>query len=76
MLLQRFYCLKWNMLSTGVVYVLIDTYYFVIPIHEWTHKFMREWTHTWMNWYILIVEIKKTTYHYVNLFINESIHFL
>ena len=49
-LLQSFYCLKWNMLLTRVAYLIIDTYcYFIIPIREFTDKFMREGTCTWMN---------------------------
>ena len=49
-LLHSFYCLKWNMLLTRVAYLIINTYcYFIIPIPEFTHKFMREETCTWMN---------------------------
>ena len=44
---QSFYCLKWNMLLVGVVYLIFDTYYyFIIPIREWTYKFIGEWTCT------------------------------
>ena len=44
--IQSFYCLKWNMLFTGVVYLIFDRYYFIISINQWTYKFMREWTCT------------------------------
>ena len=59
MLLQSFYRLKWNMFLTGVVYLIIDTYYyFIIPMCEWNYKFMCEWTYTWKNWYISTVQVK------------------
>lgn len=40
-LLQSFYCVKWNIFLAGYVYLIIDTYYFlIIPISERAH----EWT--------------------------------
>ena len=38
-MLQIFYCLEWNILLTGVVYLIIDTYnYFITPMHKKTYS--------------------------------------